>query len=254
MSFSDLTSIFELNTLDWILAFLSAFVLGLSKSGVKGIGVIVVTLMAIVFGGKASTGILMPLLIMGDIFAVSYYNQHAQWKYLKKLLPWILIGVLLGVWVGRDLPEALFKQGMAIIILFTVFMMLWMETRGIKQIPEGRWFAGVMGLGAGFTTMIGNLAGAFSNIYFLAMQLPKNNFIGTLAWLFFIVNLFKVPFHIWVWKTITWESFFLNLHLIPALGAGLFAGVQLVKIIKETHYRRLILILTAIGAIVIMLR
>ena len=111
-----------------------------------------------------------------------------------------------------------------------------------------------MGIMAGITTMIGNLAGAFSNIFFLAMRLPKNEFIGTAAWLFFIINLFKVPFHIWSWGTITPETLLVDLKLIPGILIGLFVGVRLVKIIKEDFYRKMILVLTAIGAILILLR
>lgn len=247
-------STFELGWVDWVLAFLAAFALGLTKSGVKGIGVIVVTLLAIVFGGKASTGILMPMLVMGDIFAVIYYNRHAQWKYLFRLLPWMMLGVLLGVWVGKDLPETLFKQGMAVIILSTVVLMFWWERRPIQKIPDNWWFAGIMGLSAGFTTMIGNLAGAFANLFFLAMRLPKNNFIGTIAWLFLIINLFKIPFHVFVWKTITPETIALNLRLIPGIALGLVAGIYLIKKIKEKQFRNLILILTALGAIIILFR
>ena len=85
--------------------------------------------MAIVFGGKSSTGVLLPLLIVGDIFAVIYYRRHVQWNILFKLLPWMIIGVLLGVWFGRDIEEKLFKQIMASIILFSVVMMYWWDKR-----------------------------------------------------------------------------------------------------------------------------
>ena len=111
-----------------------------------------------------------------------------------------------------------------------------------------------MGVMAGITTMIGNLAGAFSNIYFLAMRLPKNVFIGTAAWLFLIVNAIKLPFHIFVWKTISRETLMIDLKLIPGIILGLFIGVRLVKVIREKFYRKLILILTAIGAILILFR
>ena len=84
--------------------------------------------------------------------------------------------------------------------------MYYWENKKDKTIPSHWTFGGSMGLLAGFTTMIGNLAGAFSNIYFLAMRLPKNNFIGTAAWLFFLINSFKVPFHIWSWETINSKS------------------------------------------------
>ena len=111
-----------------------------------------------------------------------------------------------------------------------------------------------MGLLAGFTTMVGNLAGAFSNIYFLAMRLPKNEFIGTAAWLFFFINLFKVPFHIWSWETMTWNSFRLSLSLVPFVLIGLVLGIWLVKKIKNDSYRKLILLFTALGGVAILLQ
>ena len=244
----------ELSWLDWVLAFTAALVVGVSKAGVKGIAIIIVTLMAIVFGGKASTGILLPLLTVGDIFAVWYYHRHTQWKYLWRLLPWMVAGVLMGVWIGKDLPEATFKQGMAGIILLTVLMMFWYDRQKNLKVPDNWWFGGIMGLAAGFTTMVGNLAGAFSNLYFLAMRLPKDEFIGTAAWLFFIINLFKLPFHIFVWETITWESLAVDLRLAPGVLVGLLLGIFLVKKIKDHHYRQMILILTALGALVILTR
>jgi uncharacterized membrane protein YfcA len=244
----------DLELHEWIMAGLATFSLGLSKSGIKGISTIIVTIMAIVFGGKSSTGVLLPLLIVGDIFAVIYYRRHVQWNILFKLLPWMIIGVLLGVWFGRDIEEKLFKQIMASIILFSVVMMYWWDKRKKKTVPDNIAFAGSMGLAAGFTTMLGNLAGAFSNIFFLAMRLPKNEFIGTAAWLFFFVNLFKLPFHIFSWKTVTWESVQVNLYLIPAIILGLWAGIHILKRINNELFRNMILILTAIGAVVILFR
>ena len=102
--------------------------------------------------------------------------------------------------------------------------------------------------------MVGNLAGAFSNIYFLAMRLPKDQFIGTAAWLFFMINIFKLPFHIWVWGTIDPESFLVSLKIYPAVLAGFFVGIRLVKLIREHNYRQMILLLTAIGAVLIFLK
>lgn len=243
-----------LDLLSWTLALSAAFVIGLSKSGIKGISILSVTLMAITFGGKASTGLLLPLLIVGDVFAVIYYNRHTQWQYLRKLLPWMVIGVLLGVWLGKDLPEALFKRGMAVIILGTLVMMIYWGRRKASYVPQSPWFSALMGLGAGFTTMIGNLAGAFSSLYFLSMRLPKNEFIGTAAWLFFIINIFKLPFHIFVWKTITQESLMLNAYLSIGIIAGLIVGIQLVKLIREELYRHLVIFLTALGAVMIFFR
>ena len=236
------------------MAFTAAFVIGVSKSGIKGIAIIIVTLMALAFGAKRSTGLIVPMLIVGDIFAVTYYNRHTQWKYIVRFLPWMMLGVLIGVLIGKDLPEKTFKLGMAYIILGSVVMMYWWDRRPSKTVPTHWAFAGFMGVMAGITTMIGNLAGAFSNIFFLAMRLPKNQFIGTAAWLFLFINLFKLPFHIFVWETITPETLVINLKLLPGIVLGLIAGVKLVKVIQEDFYRKMILVLTALGAVLILLR
>lgn len=244
----------EITTTSWILAFMASFVLGISKAGIKGIAVIIITLMALAFGAKASTGLLVPLFVLGDIFAVVYYNKHTRWHYIRRFLPWMMAGVVLGVLIGNGLPEKTFKIGMVIVILGSVVMMSWWDIRKSKTVPTHWSFAGFMGVMAGITTMIGNLAGAFSNIFFLAMRLPKNEFIGTAAWLFFIINLFKLPFHILVWKTITLDTLVINLKLVPFIAMGLFLGVRLVRIIHAQFYRKMILILTALGALLLLFR
>ena len=234
-----------------MIAFSAALLLGIAKSGIKGLAILIVTGLALVYGAKESTGILMPLLICGDILAVIYYKRHVKWVYLIKLLPWMVAGVLVGVVFGKDLPEDLFKSGMAMIILISVAMMYYWERKKDRKVPNHLSFAALMGMMAGFTTMVGNLAGVFSNIYFLAIKLPKNEFIGTAAWLFFIINLFKVPFHIWSWGTINQASFQISLSLIPAVILGFMFGVSIVKKIKNDRYRQLILLLTGLGGLTI---
>lgn len=238
----------------WILAATAAFILGISKSGIKGIEIIIVTMMALAFGAKESTGLLVPLLVIGDIFAVIYYNRHARWSYIARFLPWMLAGLLLGVLIGHELPEKVFKMVMVIVILASVLMMYWWDKRKSGVVPTHWAFGGLIGVLAGVTTMIGNLAGAFSNIYFLAMRLPKNEFIGTAAWLFLIINVVKLPFHFYIWETINKESLLINLKLVPLILVGLFVGVRLVKLIQEGLYRKMILLLTALGAVLILFR
>lgn len=244
----------ELTSFNWLLAFFAAFLLGIGKAGIKGIGIVIVTIMAIVFGGKQSTGVLIPLMVVADIFAVIYYHRHTQWRYLIKLLPTMVIGVLLGVWLGKYISDEVFKQLMAILILFIVAFMFYMEYKKSKEIPTSRVFSNGIGLLSGFTSMIGNLAGSFANIYFLAIRLPKNEFIGTAAWLFFIINVFKLPFHIFVWKTVTPKSLITDVFLIPGIVIGFLIGVKLVKVINNNQYRKFILIVTAIGALLILLK
>ena len=241
-------------SLAFTIALGAALLLGIAKSGIKGLAVLIVTSLALVYGAKESTGILMPLLICGDILAVIYYKRHVKWIYLIKLLPWMVLGVLVGVVLGKDLPEDLFKSGMAVIILISVVIMYYWERKKDRKVPTHWSFAALMGMMGGLTTMVGNLAGAFSNIYFLAIKLPKNEFIGTAAWLFFIINLFKVPFHIWSWGTINRASFQISLSLIPAVIAGFCLGIFLVKKINNDKYRQLILLLTGLGGLAILLQ
>ena len=235
----------------WILILLAAFIIGLAKAGLKGIEMMNVTIMAIVFGSKASTGLVLPLLCFADIMAVFYYKRHVQWPRFWKLIPWMIVGILLGVYVGKDLNEALFRKFMAIIIIVTVVIMIMMEYRKATAIPDNKLFVISTGLAAGFTTMLGNLAGAFANIYFLAMRMTKNDFIGTAAWLFLVINLFKLPFQVIYWKNITGATLQTDLWLIPALIAGFFAGLKIVAHIKDDSYRKVVIVLTFLGAIVI---
>ncbi len=238
----------------WAMALSAAFLIGISKSGLKGLSLFNVTLLALAFGAKSSTGIIMPFLVLGDILAVVYYNRHAQWRPLLKILPWMVIGILIGVLVGKDLPEQLFKIAMVIIIFISLGLMVFWDIRKSKTVPKHWTFASGSGILAGLTTMIGNMAGPFTNLYFLMLRLPKNEFVGTAAWLFFITNLFKVPFHVFVWKTITLETLVLNLKLFPALLLGFFIGARVLKYFNDSHYRKFILIVTAIGAIAILFK
>ncbi|MEP6796029.1 MAG: sulfite exporter TauE/SafE family protein [Saprospiraceae bacterium] len=238
----------------WAFALFGSFLLGVAKGGIKGLGAIISIITALVFGSRASTGIIMPLLIVGDTFAVIYYNRHARWHYLWKLMPWVVIGVLIGVWYGKDLPEEQFKIGMAVIILASAGFMFLTEHKRSYHIPDNRFFAAVMGSLAGFTTMVGNLAGPFSELYFLAIRVPKEIFIGTAAWLFFLTNIIKLPFHIWSWKTINIHSLYVDLMLLPSLLLGLWVGIRIVKTIHQQHFRLVIIILSAIGALLIVLQ
>ncbi|HEV8272191.1 MAG TPA: sulfite exporter TauE/SafE family protein [Chitinophagaceae bacterium] len=242
------------SVINLLLVFTGAFILGLAKAGLRGIDMLNVTLMALVFGSKASTGIVLPLLCVADIAAVIYYHRHSQWKHFWKLVPWMAVGILIGVYAGKDMNEAVFRKVMAMIIILTVVIMVIMEIIKSENVPTHPLFAASTGVMAGITTMLGNLAGAFSNLYFLAMRLPKNHFIGTSAWLFLVINLFKLPFQVLYWKNITPTSLQTDLLLLPALMLGFFIGLKLVKRIKDDHYRKVVIVLTLIGAFVIFLK
>ncbi len=248
----DITATFSIT--HWLFLFLAAFIIGLGKAGLKGVDMLSVTIMALLFGGKSSTGIVLPLLCIADIAAVYYYNRHAQWNHFWKLMPWMTVGILLGVYVGKDMDEQLFRRLMAVIVVLTIAIVLWQELRKSPRVPENPLFAAGTGLAAGFTTMMGNLAGAFANLYFLAMRLPKNGFIGTASWLFLVINLFKLPFQVFYWKNINSQSLLTDMFLLPALVLGFVLGIRLVDRLKDDSYRKVVMLLTLFGSVLMLLK
>ena len=239
---------FGLSEGQWFFLMLTALCIGLSKTGVFGIATVMVPVMATQFGGKPSTGIILPLLIMADLFAVLYYRRHAEWKYLFKLLPWAFAGILLGTYVGRHIEDETFKLIMGGIIFASVVIMIWRDIRRVTEIPDFWWFSMLMGLAAGFTTMVGNLAGAVTALYLLSMRLPKNAFIGTGAWFYLVVNLFKVPFHVFSWGTITLASFKMDLLMFPVIALGALLGVKITGYLSESFYRKFVIGVTLLSA------
>ena len=220
----------------------------MSKVGVAGVSMIAVPTLAIIFGGRSSSGIMLPILIMADVFGATYYRKDAQWNHLTKLLPPSIIGVLIGTYVGNQIPDDTFKLIMGIIVLFSIGILLWLEFSKTKWLPKGAWFAIIIGILLGFTTMVGNLAGSVMALYLLVNNMPKNKFIGTVAWFFIIINVFKVPFHVFVWNTINLQTFLLDLCLLPVVALGAYLGIQLVKRMNEKVYRYFVIITTVVAA------
>ncbi|MEM8498145.1 MAG: sulfite exporter TauE/SafE family protein [Pseudomonadota bacterium] len=229
----------------------ASLLIGMAKTGVNGLGMVAMPLVAIAFGGKQSTGVLLIVLIFADLFAVWFYNQHANWQLLKKLLPLAFIGILLGTYVGDRIDDQSFRAIMAATVFISLGIMIWRE-RGEQDIPSSPWFVIFIGVAGGFTTMVGNLAGSIMALYLLAMRLPKNAFIGTAAWFFLVVNVVKVPFHVVVWETITINSALLSALAFPAVALGAFAGLQIVKKIPEQSYRYFVISMTGLSAISMM--
>lgn len=240
----------ELSTGHWLLVMGCAVLIGMSKGGIKGIGMLTIPIMAAVFGGKPSAGLLLPILSFADFFAVSYYNRHANWNYIWKLIPAAILGVLLAVWVGQLIDDDAFKSLMGWLIVGGLALMIILENRHLPSgVIDSWWFGALFGIMGGFSTMIGNAAGPVMAVYLLSTRIPKESFIGTGAWFFLIINLVKWPFHIFIWKTITWSTFALNLLTIPAIALGVFMGISIIKLIPDKTFRYFIIFMTFVIAL-----
>ncbi len=122
------------------------------------------------------------------------------------------------------------------------------------DITDKKWFSSSLGLSGGFATMIGNAAGPIFNLYLMSMRLPKETFIGIGAYFYLLLNVLKTPIHIFYWKSITLETFQLNLVCLPVLIIGAFIGKWIVKLIPEKAYRIFVMGVITISAIMLLFK
>lgn len=236
----------------WTITGICALVAGMSKSGLKGFAMINIPILAHLYGGMASVGLLLPFLIFGDIFAVIYYRRNAEWKYIKRLFPFAIVGVIIATFIGKYVSDTQFRITIAISILICLAIIIYKDmTGGKNSFTDKKWFSVSLALSGGFATMIGNAAGPIFNLYLMSMRLPKNVFIGTGAIFYLILNFLKVPIHVFYWKSITLESIQLNFIFLPILIIGAFIGKYIVKFIPEKAYRIFVMLVIGLSAILL---
>ncbi|MCB1105011.1 MAG: sulfite exporter TauE/SafE family protein [Opitutaceae bacterium] len=233
----------------WALAVGGALAIGVAKTGIGGLGMLAVVIFANLMPAKQSAGFVLPMLVMADVVAVLSYRRHAQWSLLWKLFPWTALGVFLGfLAMGRiDNQQAGLLIG--VIVLGLVVLHLVRKSRQKSDEPEhAAWFAPTIGVLAGFTTLVANAAGPLMAIYLLAMRLPKMEYMGTGAWYFLLMNLFKVPFMMNL-GLVDAASFKGNLLLLPAVLAGTIIGRIVLKKIDQKLFETLALVLALAAGI-----
>jgi uncharacterized membrane protein YfcA len=231
-------------------AVLAAAIVGGSKSGVPGAVILAVALFAQIFPAKESTGALLPLLLVGDMLAVGMMHRHANWSHLLRLFPWTAAGVLMGAGVLTVVSNGQLRLIIGLLIVGMTLYRFAAHTLGrLPTVPShGPLFASAMGMTAGLTTMVANAAGPFTTLYMLAMGMGKLEFVGTTAWFYLVVNLFKVPFaaHLGL---ITPQSLRVNLVLIPAVVAGAYLGRWLLHRIAQRRFEEVVLLLALLGGL-----
>lgn len=233
----------------WVLAVVAALFVGTAKTGLPVTSLLTVVLLALVFGGRTSVGIILPMLLMGDVFGVTYYNRHANWSYILKLIPWTLSGIIVALLVGNSVSDRQFQIVIALIIFGSVAALVLQDRAGEDfEVPSGWWFSAIIGFIGGFASTIGNAA-FMMYLYFLSVKLPKNAFIGTGAWFFMILNLMKLPLYVFVWKNITQTTLLFDLMMLPAIFIGGLIGIHVVKRIPERAYRIFILAAATLSAV-----
>ncbi len=240
----------HLNTWQLALVIVGALLVGVSKTGIAGLGILFVVMFANVIPAKQSSGFVLPLLIFGDMVAVWAYRSHAKWTHMWRLMPWTASGVVLGYFAMGRIDDRQAHVLIGAIILAMVAVHMWRRARAKRgELAEhGVWFAPLVGVLAGFTTLVANAAGPLMAIYLLAMRLPKMEYVGTGAVFFLLLNCFKVPFMVSL-GLITTDSFGFNLMLAPAVFLGAMLGRALLPRINQKLFENLALGLSAVAGI-----
>ncbi|MBW3629802.1 MAG: sulfite exporter TauE/SafE family protein [Gemmatimonadetes bacterium] len=185
----------NLSPIEWAIASLASVLFGIAKTAMAGLGILPVTIFASVMPAKESVGIALVVLIVADLVAVVIYRRHADWPHLFRLFPWTVAGIFVGTFALGQVNDITARRMIGGMVVALVVFRFVRDRRGPQEeTPPHPSFAPVMGIIAGFTTMVANAAGPVMALYLLAMRLRKMTFVGTTAWFFLAINLLKVPF------------------------------------------------------------
>ena len=245
----------DLGVWQWLLAGLAAVLIGVSKTGIPGFSILVVPLMASIMPAKMSVGVVLPMLIFADIFAITYYRRHAEWKHILRLLPLTLVGILVGFFAMGRISDSQLKPIIGVIVLIMLAARLYHQQTKAGNSEEGTaapkhhpLITPTLGLFAGITTMMANAAGPVMTIYLLLMRVGKMRFVGTCAWFFFIVNWIKVPLSVKS-DLITAESLKISVCLMPLILIGVVTGILVLKKIPQKAFNIVVQLLATAAAI-----
>ncbi|HID21183.1 MAG TPA: sulfite exporter TauE/SafE family protein [Planctomycetaceae bacterium] len=222
----------------------AALLVGFSKTGVPGAAIPAVALMAEAFRSdtRLSVGAMLPVLLVGDAFAILFYRRHAQWNRLGELAPFVALGMVPGYIVLGTVDSDALRMLLGMIVLVLLGLHLLSRRWGTDFLANHSGFGPAAGLVAGFGTAVGNAAGPVMSIYLVSRKLDKHQFMGTAAWFFAIVNLSKVPVFGGM-GLITTETLRLDGLVVPVVVAGAFLGAAVLKRIPQLAFDVLVLLL-----------
>lgn len=232
----------------WIAVGLSALLIGMAKCGLPGLGMLAVPLMAVALPARQSVGALLPILLVGDAVGVVLFRRHAKWRWILWLVPWVAAGLLLGAMWLSYLDNAQLRRVLGLLVLTMVLLDIVRRHLQWDSLAHHPLASALVGVLAGTATTLGNAAGPVMNIYLLARGLPREEFIGTAAWFFLLVNLTKIPVFI-SQQMLTAELAQLTMLMAPVVIIGAVLGRVIVRHISENIFQQIVRWLTALAGL-----
>lgn len=247
--------------LPWLIICFAVFLIGVTKSGLgAGLGLIVVPIVAISLdhtdrGSAAALGLLLPLLISGDLISIYQYRKLFDFRLIRSLIIPAAIGIALGsglLWLIHEqnarLIEALVRLEIGFESAFLVTLVWWRQYRGDehKLLPEPlrSWIAGTY---TGISTTLAHAAGPVVAMYLLPLKPDRRAFVGTTALFFAMANTAKLPAYYFAGQFRHAELAF-TARFLPCVLAGALFGFWLNKRLTDTSFLKFIYVATfAIG-------
>ncbi|GAA4981453.1 sulfite exporter TauE/SafE family protein [Streptomyces hyderabadensis] len=259
MTVTDTMTLWHLTGWEFAALALAALLVGFSKTAVSGANTVSLAIFAAVLPARASTGILLPVLIAGDVLAVLTYRRHAHWPTLWRLFPAVGVGVVIGTVFLVWADDAVVRTSIGVILLFMAGVTVWRRRqaeaaeRPAEAGPRtGRVKTRSYGVLGGFTTMVANAGGPVMSMYLLSAGFRKLGFLGTSAFFFLIVNVSKLPFSAGL-GLIDGHSLLLDAALVVFVVPGAFLGKWAVSRINQRLFERLVIAATVVGGLQLLL-
>ena len=227
----------------WTTMTAAVLILGLSKGGFAGIGMISTPLVAAVLDPMTAVGLMLPIMLIQDLIAVLMYRREPNLRLLKIMLPGAAFGVVIAFFFSRQIPESgiLFLLG-AISLTFSVWQLI--EIGCVKRTRatitgQDRFLGFVAGIASGIASSIAHAGSPPFQIYVLPKRLDKEAYVGTSVVFFAATNFMKVPSFamLGLFKA---ELFFTSLKLMPLAVFASWLGAKLVQRMNIRNFNMLI--------------
>jgi uncharacterized membrane protein YfcA len=217
----------------------AVLLLGISKSGFgAGFGSLAVPMMALAVTVPQAAAILMPVLLLMDLLGLAAFRNDFDKKLLKFMLPFGLLGIVIGT-LSFKLLDAKLVAG-----IVGGFTLLFLAQRLVcpprpDSAPPPRWVGALLVTTSGFTSFIAHAGGPPINAYVIPLKLKPMIFTGTMAFLFFFINLAKWLPYAWLGLLDT-RNFATSLVLLPLAPVGVWVGVRIARRINPTLFYRFV--------------